>query len=663
MSTPLFTTPKLKLPRIHEVKLRRFSLFAANPDAEFSAGDGVLCLVGANGVGKSTLLSAINFCLTGTVPDPTRTFESMDEYYKFTRQYSANYFRGRIAGSDEDDAEILIAFSIAGFNYEVRRGLFEPDELRGLKITSEGADGSPVEIATTADMPRLERHRIYAESIVKHTGLASFEEFVFLQHFVFTFDEQRKTLFWNSRIMERALYRAFGLDPTMAKQADSIRREIQHQDSRVRNYQWESTRMRKRINEIRAQSQQVSGAQQAYDKLLASHEALSEQFDEESKVLREAEDALRDANLRLADLSVRETALRDEYARFFDRRFELRPPLAQNPLITQSVADQACGLCGATGPSVVSTITEKAGDHVCPLCDSEISIKPQAPKDASRLQEIDRELGQAKKTLRDVHKSIESLRAADAKARTAWESTKERLDEFDRENSSTLDGLRKLLGQGGSEASLAEYREQLAVVDKDKKVAYDQREHLKRQLLGLQKSLEQHYIQVEQTFVPRFAELAQHFLGMPLSVQMDARGTDDVKLIVTVRGTTRRQQQHLSESQRFFLDIALRMALTQHMSDPSSLGGMYIDTPEGSLDIAYEKRAGDMLAMFAKAGHQIIMTANLNSSRLLLELAHDCGRARMQLCRMTDWAELSEVQQEEEALFDEAFAQIEKAMG
>ena len=58
------------------------------------------------------------------------------------------------------------------------------------------------------------------------------------------------------------------------------------------------------------------------------------------------------------------------------------------------------------------------------------------------------------------------------------------------------------------------------------------------------------------------------------------------------------------------------------------------------------------------------MTANLNSSRLLLELAHDCGHARMQLCRMTDWAELSEVQQEEEeALFDEAFAQIEKAMG
>jgi hypothetical protein len=150
---------------------------------------------------------------------------------------------------------------------------------------------------------------------------------------------------------------------------------------------------------------------------------------------------------------------------------------------------------------------------------------------------------------------------------------------------------------------------------------------------------------------------------MPLTVQLDAREIAGPKLIVSVRGTTRREQQQLSESQRFFLDIALRMALTQHMSDSTSRGGMYIDTPEGSLDIAYEKRAGDMLALFAGAGHRIIMTANLNSSQLLLALAHNCGRTNMRLCRMTDWAELTSVQQEEEGLFNKAYTAIEAAMG
>lgn len=650
---------KLKLPQIKKVSLRRFSLFTANPDAEFECGDGVLCLIGANGIGKSTLLSAINFCLTGIVSDPNRPFESMETYYKFTRSYSSSYFRGRIVGTDEDDAEITVCFRLGTFDYEVRRGMFEPDELRGLIIRD--CQKNKIVVATD-DMPRGERHRVYVANFVQHSGLSSFEEFAFLQHFVFTFDEQRKTLFWNTRIMDRVLYRAFGLEPDMAKRADSMWREIEQEDSRVRNYQWEATRMRKRINEIRAQSQATVGAQDTYDTLMADHKALSDQFDEESKILHDLEDAIKDANLRLAEHSVRETALRDEYALYFDRRFDRRPPLAQHPLVTQSVTEHACGLCGNDTEAALAFITAKTRGTNCPLCNSLLNQEPTANEDVGRLQEIDRELGRAKQAIRDDLKTLEKLKADQIKAQEQWLITKEKLDEFDRQNSATLDTLRHLLSYSSGEASLSDYRQQLAVLESDKKIAYDRREELKSQRQRLQKKLEEQYLEVEQSFVPRFSELAQRFLGMPLTVQMNAGAERDLKLVVTVRGEPRRQQQNLSESQRFFLDIALRMALTQHMSDPSARGGIFIDTPEGSLDIAYEKRAGDMLAMFAEAGHPIIMTANLNSSQLLLALAHRCGRRGIRLCRITDWAELSNVQQEEEALFDKAYHEIEKAM-
>ncbi|MFH1130934.1 MAG: hypothetical protein V1754_06335 [Pseudomonadota bacterium] len=271
-------------------------------------------------------------------------------------------------------------------------------------------------------------------------------------------------------------------------------------------------------------------------------------------------------------------------------------------------------------------------------------------------------MAQTKRALRDVLKTIESLRTEETKVRQKFDSTKEKLDEFDRQNSAILEGLRQLLNLSGSDVSLKDYRDQLASLEKEKTTAYNQREELKRKLMELQNNLEQQYIQAEEVFVPRFAELAKRFLGMPLTVQMDARQAVGLNLIVTVNGNTRRQQQQLSESQRFFLDIALRMALTEHMSDPNSRGGMFIDTPEGSLDIAYEKRAGDMLAMFSEAGHRIVMTANLNTSQLLLALAHRCGQEGMTLCRMTDWAELSDVQKEEEDLFDKAYQAIEKAM-
>lgn len=650
---------KLRLPQIEKVRLRHFSLFTANPDAEFTCADGVLCLVGANGIGKSTLLSAINFCLTGIVPDPNRTFESMDSYYKHTRTFSGNFFRGRIAGSDEDEAEITLHFRLGAFDYEVQRGLFEPDELRQLTITNRTNGES---VVATEDMSRGERHRLYADNFVEHAGLSSFEEFAFLQHFVFTFDEQRKTVFWDHRIMERVLYRAFGLAPDMATQADTLWREIEQEDSRVRNRQWEATRMRKRINQIRSQAEKTSGARQTYDSLMADHEELSRQYDEESTILHDLEDAIRDAILRLADQTARETALRDEYAQFFDGSFDLRPPLAQHPLITQSLAERICGLCGNDTNVALEAIEAKTQAAQCPICNSPLGQEQPANEDTSRLQAIDLELSGTKQTTRDVLKTLDKLRVDETHARKQYEATKEKLDEFDSQSSATLDGLRRLLDHGGNDSSLSDYRTQLAVVDKEKQTAYERRESLKTRLQELQKELEQHYLQAEQTFVPRFSELAQSFLGMPLTVELDARKTRDLKLVVTVRGTTRRQQQQLSESQRFFLDIALRMALTEHMSDPAARGSMFIDTPEGSLDIAYERRAGEMLALFTGAGHRILMTANLNSSQLLLALARSCGREGMQLCRMTDWAELSEVQKDAEDLFEEAYRTIENAM-
>ncbi|HUU41010.1 MAG TPA: AAA family ATPase [Desulfatiglandales bacterium] len=651
--------PKLRLPQIERVALRRFSLFTANPNAEFTCGEGVLCIVGANGIGKSTLLSAINFCITGIVPDPNRSFKSMDEYYRFSRDFSSRYFRGRIDGNDEDEAEITLSFRLGSYIYEVQRGMFETDELRAFTITNR--DDSTI-VLETENFTRGERHKAYALHLVEDSGASSFEEFVFLQHFVFTFDENRRTLFWNQGVLERALYRAFGWQLDMAKQADNFRREIDKEDSNVRNRQWDATRLRKRINEIRAKAQAASGARQSFDTLIGDHEALTRQFDEECKVLHELEAALKDSNLRLAELSVRETALRDEYARYFDSRFDIRPPLMKHPLITQSLDECVCGLCGNGTEAAIANINAKAEATICPLCDSPLSTEVSSSLDTSRLQEIDRELAQTKQYLRDVLKTAERLRAEETKARQKFDSTKEKLDEFDRQNSATLEGLRKLLNSSDSNVSLNDYRTQLASLEKEKTTAYKRREALKQKLLELQSSLEKQYIQAEEIFVPRFAELAKRFLGMPLTVKLEAREAVGLNLIVTVNGNTRRQQQQLSESQRFFLDIALRMALTEHMSDPNSRGGMFIDTPEGSLDIAYEKRAGDMLAMFAEAGHRIVMTANLNTSQLLLALAHRCRKKWMTLCRMTDWAELSDVQKEEEDLFDKAYQAIEKAM-
>ena len=420
--------------------------------------------------------------------------------------------------------------------------------------------------------------------------------------------------------------------------------------------------MRRRINEIREKASELAGAEKEFETLESEHESLSNQHQEETEVLQVAEDALRDAHLRLADLSVKETALRDDYARLFDSQFSFRPTPRQHPLVSQSLEERVCGLCGAQGEQVAAAIKANTTGSECPMCKSHVEAESLQNDESVRLGQIDREIGAIRKGIRNVHASLESLKSSELTAREKWNATKERLYEFDRNNGTTLVSLRNLLNQSDNQVSLADHRAQLAAIEQEKETAQRRRGQLRKEQRKLQAQLEEHYVQVEGMFVPRFSELARQFLGMPLSVQLDARRTRDVELVVEVRGTTRRQQQQLSESQRFFLDIALRMAFTQHMSDPDAPGGMFIDTPEGSLDIAYEKRAGDMLASFASSGHQVIMTANVNTSKLLLELAQRCGHSRMRICKMTDWAELSEVQQEEEALFDEAYSTIAEAL-
>ncbi len=133
--------------------------------------------------------------------------------------------------------------------------------------------------------------------------------------------------------------------------------------------------------------------------------------------------------------------------------------------------------------------------------------------------------------------------------------------------------------------------------------------------------------------------------------------------MLELKGASRTESHQLSESQRFFLDIALRMSLAIFLSKKENGATMLIDTPEGSLDIAYESRVGNMFAEFTTEYNQnIFMTANINASQLLISLAEKCGKNKMKFRRMLEWTDLSLVQKEGENLFNKVYDSIETAL-
>jgi hypothetical protein len=222
--------------------------------------------------------------------------------------------------------------------------------------------------------------------------------------------------------------------------------------------------------------------------------------------------------------------------------------------------------------------------------------------------------------------------------------------------------LQQTRGGSAIHARIAGCREQIQSILLKKQKQYEKREKKRKELRRLQRKLIVQYSEAEEIFVPIFKDLAHSFLGIELSIRLEAR-SGVVSLTLSVRETPRRRIFQLSESQRFFVDIALRMALLKFTSPSDKKACLLIDTPEGALDIAYEKRAGDMFAQFVLDGFNLMFTANINTSQLLLALASACGKAHMRVSRMTSWTELSEVQRKEEALFERAYRQINVALG
>jgi len=55
----------VRLPILQQVEFRAFSLYSNHPTQTVPVHEGVFCLAGANGLGKSTFLNAVGFGLTG----------------------------------------------------------------------------------------------------------------------------------------------------------------------------------------------------------------------------------------------------------------------------------------------------------------------------------------------------------------------------------------------------------------------------------------------------------------------------------------------------------------------------------------------------------------------------------------------------------------------
>ena len=633
---------KYGLPVLHRINLRAFSLYTERPKVDLDISNGVFCLVGANGIGKSTFIAAVNFGLCGRLPKPGERFRSSDEYFQVVRDFSSSFFDGRITERDRQEAEIEIEFTIKEDHYHIIRRAFEPDQLRYASLNGQQLGGN----STAAN-------DLYKSSVARSVGVSSFEQFVFFQLFIFTFDERRHLTFWETPVQRQMLLLAFGDNAGEAQEAEDLRRSMERLDSIARNANYQANETRKRIQTaIRV----LNGLSPEVIDLRAAQETLERHLDELYKKESEALAILSDSKLRSADLRSQVLSVKERIDDVFARRATRASNLKVRPIVADSLGSGSCHLCGASGGDVLIGIEHRISAPACPLCGVDLPTEGLAEEAIRTIVALDTQLSDANKHIQEEISKQHRAQVEVDQTQASIAQQQNKISSFERENRE----LSKSIGTTDvNDITLSIQANERVVRDLNivKTNARQQRDKEMDRLKAIQGRISQRYAQAEKEFLHIFRDLAESFIGLDLDVRFDIRGTD-MSLILAIEGQARRQHYQLSESQRFFVDIALRMAIMRFIASEGS-GTLLIDTPEGSLDIAYESRAGEMFARFVESGYQLLMTANINTSRLLRELATRCGVDRMHLERMTEWTTLSTVQASAQHLFKEAFEQIE----
>jgi hypothetical protein len=632
--------------------LRHFSLYS-NVDvvSQDMRSGSVFCLAGANGLGKSTFLAAVNYGFTGIAASPTRKFENFRQYYNDSLEWSRTYFDGRIDELDRDLAEIELHFTIGETSYRVVRSLSEPTKLRGLTIQS--SDSVTPTVNVNQEDGSEELHRTYADQVLSDSNLGEFAQFAFVQHFLLTFDERRHLLFWDEAASEPALYVSFGLAADVTVRASDLRKKINKAESDARNAQWQATQA---MNRIRDLGFDTSAAPATAD-LLEQHEALVAATELASEEHRRSNQRAADARLELAEVAATHASLRAQYSALFARQYDTHSAPSLHPLVVAALGEGSCGVCGTDSPEVAAAVRYKIDSGMCPLCSSVLRQTVGEPDYAASLSSLDAELAEVSERVQSRAERVERLVQESATATARLESAQEALASFMIASSDAV-AVGRAAVDSVAATRIAQLQAERFDAQRRRDVHRQRRDAYKEELRPLQDELTETYASAEAEFVPLFRELAFKFIGIDLDVFLNANA-NGLSIGLEVAGVRRRGTTELSESQRFFLDIALRMALVEHMTRGQGGATLFIDTPEGSLDIAYEARAGELFAEFVKRSNQIVMTANINASQMLRSLARECGHAHMDLMRMTDWAPLSEVQATAEDLFDQAYAAIE----
>jgi len=670
----------MRLPRVKKIRVEHLSLYKEAIDQIFYPG--INMIIGGNGIGKTTLINSILYGLVGNAT--YKRFNLNTGKYDSIALINENYFQGRIEPKDQDRAKIELTFEINNLQIKVERTLNRPKILRFV-VYQDHENGQLFEDKNYSDLENE-----YRKLMAQNMEIEHFEHFVFLVANLLLFDEKRLTLVWDNEIQNRVIRLLFfgrkqdeefddlsskvTIYDTESRHKSEERKDIRNaiKDWLARKAEMTEQNVSESTSELMKTEQEIAHLEEALENIESEIENTEKSL--ESEVSQRKELIANIDKIELEKLPLIEK-VKEVENQFYSDIYQNVPP--EYVLILESLIKKGvCQICGNTGSNLKKLGKELKDNGICLVCRNPIKYEDEKIDDKHKealIETINLLREKIEKLESDQKANIDAQISTDTEIKKLQDLLVEKKYQKRQIQSKTLE-LKALYSSKANSESIDESQKDIWLVEQQKRIAKLDTEinNLRKKSKDAQKALQKISKElinilnnVNEELTPLFSHFASKFLSTEceLVISQKTKARKPVAYMYPrFNNKERKETIHVSESQRFFLDQAFRMALITWFIKQNQEATFYIiETPEGSLDLAYERNVAEMYSEFASYGHSIIVTSNLNSSDFLKSLYDSFEDNRDKEKRTLDlfkYGRLSNVQELSIGYFNERLKQL-----
>lgn len=620
---------QIYLPELLSINIKNYTLYPNGLDYTFDFVKGVNLVLGGNGMGKTTFVNMIKFGLIGLykkATDFTRTYKDRAIIKRLL--YPSDYFSARKDDTLQMSGEAIVVlnFRIRTTEFVVTRSL-DSGNLISVQVNDDVLNGICI---SEERFERLNNEhkddyllQSYEREIEKHSNL-TFDDLIFFVNEILFFGEDHKTVLWNVGFEGKAdvqneLFNKYFNEPELDQKRQDALRQARYFDSLSR-HKSEDMRVIKglmdKMSKPTTDSSSFTDIPSAVDviSLRTQLETIKNQLEAIQSHRNELANEISLLQGEINKSSLLASKL-DEEKRSIELEMKSIVWETVHPMYDVFVKNiqlnHICPICNKEDENLVTKVSDNPTS--CFVCDNEIKINSNT------------ELSYKYKEITEYHRNVyQSITNKQRKIKLI-EGELERLDFDFKEKDLNRRTIQQQIREFEYQRTNANPSDKLQTLEDEYNKLSKEKEDFQKQSFDydsiareLTQRIEEEILNNVAKFSSLFSAYAEDFLGVKCELEYRSYDNAPKRFYPIIDGKVRRQEESLSESQRFFIDHSFRMSiLTFFYHTPSFY---IVETPDSSLDISYEKNAANVFARFLSNPNSVILTSNLNNSTFVSHL-------------------------------------------